>query len=128
MGDTGLETATRAEVRQSSPVLLGFDALRSAQVRSNCYQNCYQGSDHLPGVAEALLGRGARGELTDAQMDDATRETGACAVLAPECGAPTPEPESRELDRDYRPMDLRRAYRPRALAQRGSEVARVNAH
>lgn len=42
MGDTGLELTSRAQVRPNPPVLLGFGALRSAQVRSNCYQNCYQ--------------------------------------------------------------------------------------
>jgi len=42
MGDTGLELASGAQVRPDSPVLLAYGALRSAQVRSNCYQNCYQ--------------------------------------------------------------------------------------
>src|ERR1700722_8165342 len=42
MGDTGLELASGARVGPDSPVLLGFSALRSARVRSNCYQNCYQ--------------------------------------------------------------------------------------
>ena len=42
MGDTGLELASGAQVRPYSPVLLAYGALRSAQVRSNCYQNCYQ--------------------------------------------------------------------------------------
>lgn len=43
VGDTGLELASGAQVGPDSPVLLGFGALRSAQLRSNCYQNCYQG-------------------------------------------------------------------------------------
>jgi hypothetical protein len=43
MGDTGLELASGAQVGPDSPVLLGLGALRSAQLRSNCYQNCYQG-------------------------------------------------------------------------------------
>lgn len=43
MGDTGLELASGAQVGPDCLVLLGFGALRSAQVRSNCYQNCYQG-------------------------------------------------------------------------------------
>ncbi len=42
MGDTGLEIVSGARVRPDSPVLLAYGALRSAQVRSNCYQNCYQ--------------------------------------------------------------------------------------
>jgi hypothetical protein len=42
MGDTGLELASGAQVGRDGPVLLGHGALRSAQVRSNCYQNCYQ--------------------------------------------------------------------------------------
>ena len=42
MGDTGLELAPEARVGLNTPVLLGCGALRSAQVRSNCYQNCYQ--------------------------------------------------------------------------------------
>ena len=42
VGDTGLELASGAQVRPDCPDLLGFSALRSAQVRSNCYQNCYQ--------------------------------------------------------------------------------------
>lgn len=42
VGDTGLELASGAQVRPYSPVLLAYGALRSAQVRSNCYQNCYQ--------------------------------------------------------------------------------------
>jgi hypothetical protein len=43
MGDTGLELGSGAHVGPYSPVLLAHGALRSAQVRSNCYQNCYQG-------------------------------------------------------------------------------------
>jgi hypothetical protein len=43
VGDTGLELASGAQVGPDSPVLLGLGALRSAQLRSNCYQNCYQG-------------------------------------------------------------------------------------
>jgi hypothetical protein len=43
MGDTGLELASRARIRSDTQVLLGFGVLRSAQVRSNCYQTCYQG-------------------------------------------------------------------------------------
>lgn len=42
MGDTGLELASGGQVRPNTPILLGFGALRSAQVRSNCYQNCHQ--------------------------------------------------------------------------------------
>lgn len=42
MGDTGLELNSRAQVGSDSPVLLGFGALSSAQLRSNCYQDCYQ--------------------------------------------------------------------------------------
>jgi hypothetical protein len=42
MGDTGLELASGAQVRSDSRILLAYGALRSAQVRSNCYQNCYQ--------------------------------------------------------------------------------------
>jgi hypothetical protein len=100
MDDTGLEPGPRASVGLNTPGLLGCGALGSAQVRSNCYQNCYQarashgasietmttraqaaenalasvraeGLD--PGVAEALLRRWARGELSDAQLDDAAR-------------------------------------------------------
>jgi hypothetical protein len=43
VGDTGLELASGAQVWPGCLVLLGCGALRSAQVRSNCYQNCYQG-------------------------------------------------------------------------------------
>jgi hypothetical protein len=42
MGNTGLELASGAQVGPDCLVLLACDALRSAQVRSNCYQNCYQ--------------------------------------------------------------------------------------
>jgi hypothetical protein len=42
VGDTGLEIVSGARVVPDSPILLGFGALRSSQVRSNCYQNCYQ--------------------------------------------------------------------------------------
>jgi hypothetical protein len=42
MGDTGLELTSGAQVGPHIPVLLGFGALGSAQVRANCYQNCYQ--------------------------------------------------------------------------------------
>jgi site-specific DNA recombinase len=50
VGDTGLELASGDQVRPGSPILLAYGALRSAQVRSNCYQNCYQ--------ARATLGTG----------------------------------------------------------------------
>jgi len=110
MGDTGLELASGAQVGPECLVLLGYGDLRSAQVRSNCYQNCYQaradrsvsigsmttraqaaenalasvraeGLD--PGVAEALLRRWARGELSDAQLDDAARQISTGELLAP---------------------------------------------
>jgi len=42
MGDTGLELGPGAQVGADSTVLLGFGALGSARVRSNCCQNCYQ--------------------------------------------------------------------------------------
>jgi hypothetical protein len=38
MGDTGIELASGGQVGLNTPVLLGCRALRSAQVRSNCYQ------------------------------------------------------------------------------------------
>jgi hypothetical protein len=98
MDDTGLELSSGAQVRPNIPALLEFGARGSARVRSNCYQNCYQaradrslsigsmttraqttenafasvraeGRD--PGVAEALLRRWAREELSGAQLDDA---------------------------------------------------------
>lgn len=50
MGDTGLEPASGPWVRSDSLVLLRFGALRSAQGRSNCYQNCYQGSCQVAAV------------------------------------------------------------------------------
>lgn len=40
--DTGLELASGARVRPDSLVLLSLGALRSPQIRSNCYQDCYQ--------------------------------------------------------------------------------------
>jgi site-specific DNA recombinase len=42
MGDTGLELSSGAQIGPNSLSLLGFGALRSALVSSNCYQNCYQ--------------------------------------------------------------------------------------
>lgn len=54
VGDTGLELASGAQVRPNTPVLLGFDALRSAQVRSNCYQNCYQARASRSGRIENI--------------------------------------------------------------------------
>ncbi len=50
VGDTGLELASGPWVRSDSLVLLRFGALRSAQGRSNCYQNCYQGSCQVAAV------------------------------------------------------------------------------
>jgi hypothetical protein len=42
VGDTGLELAPGARVGPNSPTPLGFSALGSARVRSNCYQDRYQ--------------------------------------------------------------------------------------
>src|SRR5258708_9657074 len=42
VGDIGLELASGSVVRPNTPVLLAYGALTSAQVCSNCYQNCYQ--------------------------------------------------------------------------------------
>ena len=43
-----------------------------------------------PGVAEALLGRWARGELSDAQLNDAARQISSGELLAP----PPAQPQS----------------------------------
>jgi hypothetical protein len=106
MGDTGLELASGAPVGPDCPVLLGFSALRSAQVRSNCYQDRANRSTTIgsmttraqaaenalasvraegldPGVAEARLHRWARGELSDSQLDDAARKISTGELLAP---------------------------------------------
>lgn len=108
MGDTGLELGPGGQVRPKTPVLLWFDALRSAQVRSTRYQNCYQARPSTrteagafsaawarvvmpsmptpqlaldPGIAEALLRHWACGEPSAALLDDARQiSTGALLV------------------------------------------------
>ena len=55
MGDTGLELTSGAQIGPNNRVLLGFGALRSAQVRSNCYQNCYQARASYSRSRSALL-------------------------------------------------------------------------
>ena len=62
MGDTGLELASGGQERSDCPVLLGFSALRSAQVRSNCYQNCYQARAGRGGSIESMTTRAQAAE------------------------------------------------------------------